>query len=367
MSDNRNSNPMMKKILSTLMISLLGSLAYPQSTFKERINNYEDICFCDVELSHPMLIIEMDNNMELLFAIEKGRTLNELRQSGVKYSQSQINLMEVSGLIGKKDSIYYSKIPILSENETNMLRTDSKRMAESISPLLTGDLDSLLKTINSKGLQKSSYTLFFSFILDGLVWEILKQTNEIEETRIIKENPFWNGTFWMMEPKREFSCGTNSLSSGNYSINVMWSEKSDLSASNYKEIKELLNDLAKNGKITKPEVFTFFSENRFFNKEGELQFPIITSDSTDNFYKQSKNFAQKLAQFLKNDIDYSTILVGCPDLTKDQKIIIFYHEMMWDILNIFENTGQIIQPLAFRKPEEAKDADLKDLIFIVKN
>lgn len=358
---------MKKYILLIGLIGLIGELTYSQTTFNERIKNYDDICFCNVGLSHPKEILDLDNNMEILFALKTAHTLQELTKLEIKYTESQISLLELSGLIERKDSTYKTIIPILSKNETNKLRGETKRMAVYIIPQFKDDFESFSKTLNLHGLQKNSYSLFFAFVLDGLVWEILEQNNDIEETIITKEKPFWDGTYWMIEPKREFSCGTNSLSSGNYSISVNWSDKSVLSVSSYKMLSELLNDYKVNGKVTKFGIFKEFAKNDLFNKDGELQIPVIKADSTDIIYLQSMSIAQKVVGYLSTNIDYSTILSDCQGLSKGQKIIILYHEMMWDILDIMEENGQIKKPIAFGNPQEAKDENLKDLIFIIKD
>lgn len=358
---------MNKYILLIGLIGLVGELTYSQTTFNERIKNYDDICFCNVGLSHPKEILDLDNNMEILFSLKTAHTLQEFTKLEIKYTESQINLLELSGMIERKDSIYKTIIPILSKNETNKLREETKKMAGEIIPRFKDDFESLSKTINSHGLQKNSYSLFFAYVLDGLVWEILEQNKEIEETVITEEKPFWDGTFWMIEPKRDFSCGTNSLSSGDYSINVNWSDKSIISVSSYKMLRELLNDYKLNGKVTKPDIFKEFAKNDLFNKNGELQIPVIKADSTDIIYLQSLSIAQKIVGYLRDNIDYSVILSDYPDLYKGQKITILYHEIMWDILDIMEDNGQIRKPIAFGNPQEAKDNDLKDLIFIVKD
>lgn len=358
----------MKKYI--LFIGLIGFIvvsSYSQTTFNERIKNYDDICFCKVGLSHPKDILDLDNNMEILFALNTAHTLQELTKLEINYTESQINLLELSGLIEGKDSTYKTIIPILSKNETNKFRIETKRMAVEIISEFKDDFEDLSKTLNLQGFQKNSYSLFFSFVLDGLVWEILEQNNDIEATIITKEKPFWAGTYWMIEPKREFSCGTNSLSSGDYSISVIWSDESFISVSSYNMLSELLSDYKVNGKVTKPEVFHEFGKNDLFNKDGELQIPVIKADSTDIIYLQSMGIAQKVVGYLINNIDYSVILSDYQLLNRGQKITILYHEMMWDILDIMEENGQMKKPIAFGNPQEAKDENLKDLIFIIKD
>jgi len=339
---------------------------HSQSTFQEKIKGYDDICFCNVVLAHPMEILGLDNNMEILFALKTGQTLHGLDNIGIKYTRSQLKLMVLSGLVEKTDSIYQTRIPILSKNETIQLRDETSKIAKEIVPLLKEDNDRLFKTLNSQGLQKNSYSLFFAFVLDGLVWDILEQDNDIEATYIAEDKPFWNGTFWMIEPKREFSCGTNSLSSGDFSISVNWSDNSKISVLSYKMLREFLDDYKLNGRVTKPEIFKAFEKNDLFSKTGVLQIPVIKADSSNVIYMQSKSIALKVVDYLENRIDYSLILPDYSGLTKGQKITILYHEIMWDILDLMEEKGQIKKPIAFSDPEAATSEDLKDLIFIVK-
>jgi hypothetical protein len=69
--------------------------------------------------------------------------------------------------------------------------------------------------------------------------------------------------------------------------------------------------------------------------------------------------------YLKNNIDYSIMLDNYPNMEKGQGIIILYHEIMWDILDIMEEKGKLEKPVAFKEPAMARPEDLKDLIFII--
>lgn len=355
---------MNKLILLILLIGLYTQSAYSQLT--DTINNYDYICFCNVGLAHPMEILSLDNNKEILFALKNKRTLHELEKFGVKNSASQMKLLQISGLIEKKDTLYQTIIPIFSDKYTKQLRKKTKKIAENIIPLFQKDYENFLSILNSKGLQRNSYSLFFAFVLDGLVWDIMENNGEIFETNITKEKPFWNGIFWILEPKRDFSCGTNSLTSDNFSINVNWSDNSQISISSYSMLREFLNDYKENEKITQIEAFEVFRENNFFSKDGKIQIPVITKNSSDLVYLESKKIADIVAEYLCTKVDYASILFDYPNLTKGQKIIILYHEIMWDILDIMEDNKLLKKPIAFGEPMKAKDKDLKDLVFIVK-
>ena len=95
----------MKEILLLVFLSGMTGILYSQNSFKESIKDYDDICFCSVGLEHPKEILDMDNNLEILFGLKNGRTLKELDRLGIKYNQSQISLLEASGLIEAKDSV----------------------------------------------------------------------------------------------------------------------------------------------------------------------------------------------------------------------------------------------------------------------
>ena len=355
---------MKKFILLILILGFYTQLAYSQ--IKDTISNYDEICFCNIGLIHPMGILRLDNNKELIFALKNKRTLHELEKLGIEYSESQIKLLQLSGLIEKKDSFYQTIIPIFSDKYTKQLRKKSKQIAENIIPIFKKDYEKFLSILNLKGLQRNSYSLFFAFVLDGLVWDIMENNGEISNSNITKENPFWNGTFWILKPKRNFSCGTNSLTSDNFSINVNWSDNSRISISSYSMLREFLNDYKENGKITKIETFKEFRDNNLFDKNGKIQIPVITKSDSDIVYLESKKIAEIVVEYLSTKVDYTSILIDYPNLSKGQKTIILYHEIMWDILDIMEDNKLLQRPIAFKAPMKAKKKDLKDLVFIVK-
>ena len=73
----------MKKLLLIVLLSGMTGILYSQTSFKENIKDYDDICFCSVGLEHPKEILDMDNNLEILFGLKNGRTLKELDRLSV--------------------------------------------------------------------------------------------------------------------------------------------------------------------------------------------------------------------------------------------------------------------------------------------
>jgi hypothetical protein len=357
----------MRKLILITLLTGITSILYSQNAYKNVIKDYDSFCFCSVGLEHPNEILKLDNNLEIIFALKNTKTLHDLSNQGIKYNQSQISLLETAGLIIKKDSVYYTTIPIFSRDETNKIREQTKAIAENIVLRFQKQYKIFAQILKTKGLENNTYSLFFAFVMDGIVWNILKQDGVILTTQVTQERPFWNGLLWLVQPKREFYCGTNSMSDGNLTINVNWKPRSTVSVSSYKTLGELLNDYKENGKITNPIVFKTFEANGLFNKTGELQIPIIKADSTDAIYNQAIIIAKIIVEYLNNELNYSQVLGTNNDLDKSNAVIILYHEIMWDILDIMESTGQIKKPIAFREHDKAKSEDLKDLIFIIES
>ncbi len=355
----------MKKILIILFLNCFVSISFGQTEPEEYLSKIDDICYCEIGKLHPSQIVSLDNNWEILVNLKNGKTLEELSKSNVKYTLSQIQLLLIGNLIKRKDNSFYTNIPILSEEETLTIRKETKKIAEDITSLIQEDLQELKKSLELKQNINNEYSILFSFVLDGLVWDILEEKNIIQKREVNKNKPFWNGVYWVVEPKRKFSCGTNSLTLKNVSINENWSDNSTISVSNYNMLEKLLEDYIVNGKITKKEVLKTFDKNRLFDKKGQLIIPIIKKIETDIIYLQSINVADKIVEYLKNRIDYNDYLKSYKNLEKDKKIIILYHEIMWDILTVLEERKLIVKPIAFRQPEKTKNEDLKDLLFIV--
>ncbi len=356
----------MKKIIIILFLNSFVSTLFSQTIAKEPIKKIDDICFCEIGISHPNRIIYLDNNLDILINLKKGKTLNELSKSNIKYTLSQIKLLWLSELIERKDSIFYTRMPILSTEETFKIRQETEKIAKEISLLIQEDLKLFLESLKLRKVEKNSYSLFFGFVLDGLVWDVLKENNIIEKTKITIDKPFWNGLYWIVDPKRNFSCGTNSLTLKNFSINENWSDNAIISVPSYNMLEQLLDDYIVNGKITKKEVFETFAKNKLFNKNGEIEIPIISKKETDIIYVQSMNITKKIVEYLATTIDYSKFLKSYNHLNKSSKIIILYHEIMWDILDVLEKQKLIVRPVAFKNPNNSKESDLKDLLFIIK-
>lgn len=352
----------MKKLIIIVLLNFLGISLFSQK-FED---DFRKVCFCSVGVAHPYKILNLDNNQELLFAFKDGKPLKELDSLKIDYTSSQIAMMRLWNLIEKKENKYYTTIPIIYSGETKKIRAKTKEYANSLVSLIENDYNIFLQTLKDNELNNNAFSIFFAFVLDDLVWQKLRKDSLVKRNKITKENPFWDGTMWMIQPRRKFSCGTNSLSYENYVISINWSGNLNVELPDYKLLKLMLKDYKEKGSVVNPEIVEAFKPYNFFNDKGELLLPFIDTESTNKIYLQSEVISDKVAGYLIENIDYGIITNNFPSIEKEQAMIIIYHEIMWDMLEIMEKKGILSKPKAFSDIENATIEDLKSLIFITK-
>jgi ribulose 1,5-bisphosphate carboxylase large subunit-like protein len=130
-------------------------------------------------------------------------------------------------------------------------------------------------------------------------------------------------------------------------------------------LKKMLNDYKNDKNISDPEVISSLNKYELFNEKGELLLPVIHANNANELYRKSRSISKKVADYLVKNINFGMITDHYPAITKEQAMIIIYHEVMWDILELMEERGLLTKPIAFTNPHQAKESDLKDLIFIV--
>lgn len=352
----------MKRIYLIIIFNVLLVTSFAQQSE----DDFRKVCFCSVGIAHPYTILRFDNNWELLFAFENGKSLCELDSLNVNYSESQIEILKLWKLIEKIDGKYYTSIPFYTEPNSTRLRIETKQIARNIVSLIQSDYNLFSQIIKKRQIEKNTFSLFFAFVLDDLVWQVFNENGLIKKVEVTKENPLWDGTMWVIQPKRDFSCGTSSLKYKNLSISInTLPKKSNVEVSDYKLLKKMLKDYKENGKVTDKEILQTFEKNDFFDSSGKLLIPTIKADSTDMLFNQSIAIANKVANYLIENIEFERIIKQYSFEDKEQAILVLYHEIMWDILEIMENAGQLSKPVVFDNTKVAKQKDYRDLIFIV--
>ena len=188
------------------------------------LNKYEISCFVYATGSTPDRIIKLDNNGQILLVCIPGKTIEQLKALNIPFTSSQIRLIKDWRLLRERNKVLKTTFPVFKIDKTKHLRNLMKESAIILGGNLEKDIISLKKELLLIGREKNIYTILFSYILNGLVWDGFKEKDVLSEREITIEKPFWNGVIWAVYPPRNFTCGTNTISDKGVKFIVNWSE-----------------------------------------------------------------------------------------------------------------------------------------------
>lgn len=321
----------------------------------------------------PNHIVKLDNNWELLLALNKGpKTKTQLDSLGIKYTNSQLKLLKTWELVDKneKEDSFETSVVLLDSTATLKLRNYSGHISKSLVKTIYPSILELNKHLDKINRTNSAYTILFSYVLDGISWDYFIKEDLVEERVASEENPFWAGEFWSTYPHREFSCGTNTAEDRGFSMCVNWSEIAIPNmipfVSRFDLQFRILDDYIEHGRILDKEALEVFAPYNFFDDKGNLSVPVIAENDENEIYILAKSMAEEIAYFVKNKIDWDDLIGEYGFRDTSQALIILYHEIMWDMLEILEKDGIIEKPIAFRHPHQTKPENISDLIFFKK-
>ena len=350
---------MNRKITLTFVAILIITASYSQKELKD----YEETYYVTFSGTHPGQIIHKGNNWDILVAFKNKGKLEKLNDLKIEYSQKQIDILCALNFLEKKDDTYRTLVTILNENDTKEIRFFTKEIAVNISKLIKNDFLTLQNDLKQIGFENNTYSILFSNIMDNIVWDLFEQNNILPKKDITVEKPIWDGTIWFNYPKREFQCGTNSREIDNLVFATNWTDNSDISLKEI-EKKSILNELISNSKISDNVLITSLKPYGICDDKGNILIPYFRQGTSSEIIKYSELIAETIYDYLLNNVNFTKINAKYNIQSNGDAIIIVYHDIMWDIMDIFEEDGLIKKPVAFSNPEKAVASDLKDLLII---
>jgi len=356
------------------LLGLTCVLSFNLNAQVNTINNYnsnEFICYCSTIGSTPKTVISLDNNWELLLLLREPMLIKQLDSLNVSYTLSQIQLLETWKLLRRnKDKTYETTIFIMDKKKSGDFRKYSNQLSNELVRIIKPDILQIIVLLKESNREANIYSILFSYILDGAVWDILEEKALISERELSIESPLWAGYFWSLFPKREFTCGTNSISDQGYSIKVNWAEnaipKMIPFVTRFDLQVQILKNLIDNEKVVDEESIDVFGPYNFFDRSGNFTVPVIVENDSNQLYIFSKNISKSVVRFLMEKVDFSKIKKEFGISDNPQAIVFLYHEMLWDILRNLEIEYIIEKPIPFRDPANTKPEDISSLSVIVK-
>jgi hypothetical protein len=355
---------LMKQIFINFLFLSSPVLLLAQATDYNNWKNWEDICYCTMNNSyHPSSIVSADNNLQLLLALKNGLTLKQLDSLKLPYIKSQLLLLESQHLLNKADGIYKTVIPILYSEQTAHLRKQSLFVARGIYPEIKKECCDLVAKLSEQNRSSNAYSILFSYVLDGLIWK------RFEKEGIVKKwdtTGIWSGNYWFLTPKRPVDCGgTNIWSNENFMFKWNWSYAENVTDGLWKKNLEMLFPLAQGNTVPNKEIIDEFSALGFFDKDLHLTIPVINEKENNTLYLLSINIIDKLFPAFMAKTDIEAFKTSYKFNDNSETVIVFYHEVMFDLMDLLLEKQVIQMPTAFQHSEKATLKDAADLCFIV--
>ena len=365
---NMNKNNSVLRLTRQIFICLLllpsSSLLFAQTTDYNSWDHWDDICYCTMNNSyHPSSIVSADNNLQLLLALKNGLRRKQLDSLKIPYTKSQLLLLESYHLIEKTDGIYKTAIPILDIHQTARLREQSLLTANQIYPEIEKECRDLVAHLTNQNRARNAYSILFSYVLDGLIWD------SFEKEGIVKAwdtTAIWSGNYWFLTPKRAIDCGgTNYSTNGNFAFKWNWSYAEKVTGGLWDKNIEALFPFAQGNICANKEIVDEFAQYGFFDKDSRLTIPVINEKENNSLYLLSKSITNRLLSAFIARANVEQLKTAYNFNDNSETVVVFYHEVMFDLMDLLTKKQVIQLPTAFQNPDKATLTDAADLCFIV--
>jgi len=159
------------------------------------------------------------------------------------------------------------------------------------------DVRHLTAELKLAGRQKDAYTIIFSYVLDGMVWDEFEARGILDERTLTAEIPLWSGEIWALYPPRPFNSGTNSISEGGVALNVSWTEDAIRTmlpfVADFRTLVRMFDEYKEKGYVEDDRVREVFGPFDLFDDSGRFTIPVIVETATNPLYRSAAGFARR--------------------------------------------------------------------------
>lgn len=316
--------------------------------------DFSTTAFCLYSSFHPSQYIA-DNNWDILCAYRTPGPVSVLDSLSISYNKSQLRLLMVGDLLSFTDGKLKTKMPIFDKAQTEAIRSESKVFANSIFPYIESKIKELRKVLDAKGYNAQTYSLIFSYLLDGYIWA----EGKLPSAKQMADHGTWSGAYWAMWNKREEGrSGTN----GYGPLKVNWTDELGYWPSDKMLLSFARCIMDNQLPVKDEELKSKLMKWGLVDSEGQPIIPVISCGNKDEIDVLCDEIATHISDAIKNHA--SSISSNYNITSIEEATVIFYHEVMWDIMSILESKGLIEKP-AILKGEEVGTEYFSDISFIV--
>jgi len=309
--------------------------------------------YCSFSSYHPVQYI-IDDNWKILTAFITSGKIGKLDSLGIKYTESQLMLLNIGGLLQNDNGVWKTSMPIFNRQQTDSIRGESREYAELLYKRLKGDFKEFLKAVKESGAGANSFSIVFSYCLDGMIWDYLYSPKSIAEYST------WSGAFWALYSERDdVKPGTNGYGSSvlvNHSPIMPWDWSQQM-------FSDFDRDFSANGRLTDTTLINYLYEFGISDKKGNVLVPVLNPNADNMLNNYCKKIVKSLAEEVKQ---YAPTFAKRYNI-KNEKIAatIFYHELMWDLVQILIENKQVTYPAILQGKATSRE-HLKDVTLIIK-
>lgn len=335
---------------------LMSVSVFGQSSQFRPYKDYETVAYCAYDSYHPAQYAKIDNNWEILHALRAPMSLKELSSTGITFTNSQIILLHIGGLIESKNNMLHTVMPIFNEEQTKSIRTLSRSIAQATYMETESKWIAFVKELKKRNLERNAYSLVFSYVLDGKIWG-----KQLPAHNSLQNNATWNGAFWALYNKRpHISYGTNGYNKMFYQT---WSDSLSYWLGN-KTIIKFIDEYVQNKIIVSKDLLDKSIEWGLTDKNGNVTIPIINEGSNDLLVAISDEIIAKLTSCLSR---YSLSFMKEYQLSNEELAkVILYHEVIWDMMDILVNKEIIAEPNILKGSSNSQKQDFGQIVYMVR-
>ena len=344
-----------------LLVVACGRLQQPNE------RDFDAHHFGHLKLLSPSQLARLDNNYEILAALVQPASKASLLRRGTKVADSQIELLILAGLLERQADLLVTRIPVLDRDATARLRARTSRAAGKVAEAAQDSIFEFKRELARRNQAGTTYPLFFSYILDGLVWERFRDMG-----LMLREDntPLWNGEVWTVSPSRGVYPGTITFWHGKAVMYVMWTEGTAPVMTPFmgddRKLRECFADCVERGRVENQGVRELFLPYGLVSESGDCKFPIFSEHPVDSLFETADALARKVAELAASDLSLEELTHEFRFRDESQALVVAYHELMWELLDELGRTGAITKPALLAEPSSADKAQVGNLVFVIR-
>jgi hypothetical protein len=309
----------------------------------------------------PVQIARMDNNGEILFACIEAKTIEQLKSAGLKFLQSQLELLVDWNLLeyDRKDKTFKTTIHVYGTDKAAAIRKQVRTEVIQLAATLDADLASLKNFLERLDREKNLFAILYGYVLHSYTMHQLRE--EIYQKPLLSEEyPFWKGYAWAIYPRKKFPTGVTFLPvEGNqfFFVSAATMTKLDL-----RQVMAFVKDVATDYKVDDPELIKSLSAFSLCDEEGKLTIPIIEKEWSTKLENMAKKVYAKTIELVDSEVMKEILDME----TQAQAAMFLHYEIRYAFLNYLLEQGIIEAPVDFKNADNNSLTDVRNLVFLIK-